>query len=551
MGSEGKKRVAIVGGGISGLASLKECRAAGFEADILEARGEIGGQWAYQPISPHTKDQGPIYSSIYDGVVLNSCRDTSGFTDFPIDPARYGDYFGHRQMLQYIKEYADHFGLKEHVRLRTKVIGCVQTEDQRWRVTLQQEGKEVEEKVYDAVFAASGALIKPMVPDFKGMESFKGECFHSQSYRTPGRFEGTRVALIGLGSGAVDLSSELAPGCKEVHVVTRKGGWILPRYVLGKPTEAWDNRATQVWVPLSVSQWLQTVLLNTVQGKHPEELQPDHRIMEQNPTIRSEFLERVRTGAIQAHRAEIDSFTETGLKLSNGTHLDVDVVICCTGYHHSLPYLPTDVISSPATPPHSVDLWKMMVPLKQRSLFVMGFLELAGPAAPALEAQARLAVAALEGRVKIPESQQMEKEIRTFQAWQAKTFVRSPRHSLTDHYVRYVDSVLAPLGANPTMGRLLQQVFSSGDPWKALKTLNAVYFGITSSAQWRLCGHGKDEMLARETVLRIADGKETLSQEEVKLLSKTGTHTKTHTGTHTGTPTGAPDKLDSESSHSP
>ena len=78
--------------------------------------------------------------------------------------------------------------------------------------------------------------------------------------------------------------------------------------------------------------------------------------------------------------------------------------------------------------------------------------------------------------------------------------------------------MLAPLGANPTFARLLARVFTSGRPWAAIRTLAAVYFGITSSAQWRLCGYGRDD-LAVETVLRIADRREELTQAERERIS--------------------------------
>ncbi|KAI0468927.1 flavin-containing monooxygenase [Xylaria cf. heliscus] len=516
MDGQAKKRVAVIGGGLSGLVSLKECLAEGLEAVAIESRSEIGGQWAYQP-DPETLE-GDTLSSIYDGVVLNSCRDTTSFSDFPLDPALYGEYFGHRQMLRYIHKYVDHFNLRSHVRLRTKVLSCVQNEDGTWNVKLQQEGKQSEEETYDALLAATGARTHPLIPEFRGRELFKGEFLHSQYYRKPGRFEGKKVAIVGLGSAAVDLACELAPGCSEVYMITRRGGWILPRYVLGKPIEAWDSRATQVWLPSSVSQYLQTKLLNTVQGKHPKVLQADHSILAQNPTIRGDFIERVRNGSIQAHRTSIESFTETGLKLENGMTLDVDIVIACTGYDFSAPYLPHDVVRSQDTPPNTVDLWKLMVPLRYRNLFMIGFTELAGPAPPASEAQARLAASIIAGRVQIPEGQHLERDVREWQAWQAQAFVRSERHSITDHYVPYIDSVLAPLGANPTLGRLLWQILSGGSPWKALQTLNAVYFGITSSAQWRLCGYGSNPEQARETIVRIASGKEEMSSAEKKYL---------------------------------
>lgn len=80
---------------------------------------------------------------------------------------------------------------------------------------------------------------------------------------------------------------------------------------------------------------MQTVLLNFVGGKLPTELQPKHRILEANTTIQSDFLEKVNVGLVTPHRAGIERFTEDGLILTNGKKLEVDTVICCTGYHVS------------------------------------------------------------------------------------------------------------------------------------------------------------------------------------------------------------------------
>ncbi len=88
------------------------------------------------------------------------------------------------------------------------------------------------------------------------------------------------------------------------------------------------------------------------------------------------------------------------------------------------------------------------------------------------------------------------------------------------HNIQYIDALLEPLGAAPTFGRLLGKVFTS-NPWKALQVLNAMWFGIPSSAQWRLCGYGAKEGLAREGVLRIAGEKEELSEKELQMLKGT------------------------------
>jgi dimethylaniline monooxygenase (N-oxide forming) len=179
---------------------------------------------------------------MYEGCILNSCRDGSSFTDFPLDPARYGHYFTHRLQLRYLHEYAEHFGLVPHIRFRTEVLEARPRPGGGWMLTVREDGKEVETLGFDALFCCSGGgYSTPFTAEFKGRERFKGECFHSHYYRTPGRFEGKRVAIIGMGSSAIDIASEIGPFAKELHHITRRGVWVLPRFVLGKPVEAWDS----------------------------------------------------------------------------------------------------------------------------------------------------------------------------------------------------------------------------------------------------------------------------------------------------------------------
>ena len=265
--------------------------------------------------------------------------------------------------------------------------------------------------------------------------------------------------------------------------------------------------------------WLQTQLLFFIDGKPPKDMRPDHKVLEQNPTLRSDFLEKIRTGLITIQRAGIESFAESGLHLSNGKYLDVDVVISCTGYNQfEFPFLPTDVARGPNTPPNKIDLYKLIVPPKYPNLYMMGLCELVGPAAPAFDAQARWVVAHLSGRLQLPPPDQMYEGIRAFQDWQNKHFVNSERHATAMYLIPYVDDLLKPLGAVPGFAKLFGKVFTSGHPWRALQVLNAVWFGIPSSAQWRLCGYGSKEELATATLLRTAAGEAGLSGSEKGLL---------------------------------
>ncbi|KAL1859589.1 hypothetical protein Daus18300_009590 [Diaporthe australafricana] len=520
-------KVCVIGSGLSGIITLKECLAEGFEVQCFEARSQIGGQWAHQPdVSPSDPAES-VQSSMYDGVVLNSCRDTSAMTDFPLDPSRYGDYFGHRQQLSYMDEYAGHFGLKKHIRLSTRVLASEPRKDGSWAVRIQEDGKDAaEELVFDAVFVCVGHLSTPSIPDFKGKDVFQGQIMHSHFYRRPGPFDRKKVAIIGFGSSAVDIACEVAPGAEEVHVITRTGGWVLPRYVLGKPTEAFDNRATQVWMPVGAAQWLQTKLLQIVDGKAPEAMRPSHKILEQSPTIRGDFVEKVRTQVIDINRGSVEYLTKDGLVISTARgeetvteELKVDVIIACTGYDQfDYPFLPSDVVRGPETPANRVDLYKFIVPPRYDNLFMMGMIELFGPAAPSFEAQARWACSVLSGRIGLPPKVKMREDVAKFQAWQEKQFMNTERHALIAYAIPYNDELLEPLGAVPSFGKCLGRVLSSGHPWRALKVLNAVWFGIPSAAQWRLFGYGANEELAVETTLRIAEGGKTLSKGELKHL---------------------------------
>ena len=283
------------------------------------------------------------------------------------------------------------------------------------------------------------------------------------------------------------------------------------------------DRATQVWLPIGVAQWLQTKLLEVVEGKPPQAMQASHKILEQSPTIRGDFVEKVRTQVINLHRGSVEHLTEDGLVISteHGEEtIKADVIIACTGYDQfDHPFLPKDVTRIPETPANRVDLYKLIVSPRYDNLFMMGHAELVGPAGPAFEAQARWACAVLSGRVKLPPKPTMKEEMQKFQAWQEKHFLGTERHALIVYAVPYNDELLEPLGAVPSFGRCLRSVLTSGHPWQALKVLNAVWFGIPSAAQWRLFGYGAKRELAVETLLRIGSEGKTLSKGELDHLA--------------------------------
>lgn len=78
-------------------------------------------------------------------------------------------------------------------------------------------------------------------PGIQGDGKFLGADLPHHIYRRPEGFSGKRVAIIGFGNSAADIASEICGQTEECHLVTRRGGWVLPRYIFGKSIHAWNS----------------------------------------------------------------------------------------------------------------------------------------------------------------------------------------------------------------------------------------------------------------------------------------------------------------------
>lgn len=174
------KRVCVIGAGPGGLVAARELRKEGHSVVVLEQNYDVGGQWLYDPRveteNPLGKD-GPlkVHSSIYDSLRLTSPREIMGFTDFPFVAKKGRDmrrFPGHRELLLYLQDFCERFGLREMIRFNTKVEHVemldypVLVKDLKWVVKSKAE-KAVEE-VYDAVVVATGHYSQPRLPKIKG-----------------------------------------------------------------------------------------------------------------------------------------------------------------------------------------------------------------------------------------------------------------------------------------------------------------------------------------------------------------------------------------------
>lgn len=228
----------MIGAGPSGLVTARELRKEGHRVVVLEQNHDVGGQWLYDP---NVEGEDPlgrntflkVHSSLYASLRLISPREIMGFTDFPFSVKKGRDmrrFPGHKELLLYLKDFCDYFGLREMIRFNTRVeyVGMLDYgvfgKDLKWVVRSSEEkenDQKVVEEVFDAVVVAIGHYSQPRMPSIKGMESWKRKQMHSHIYREPETFRNEVVVVVGNSLSGQDISMELVEVAKEVHLSSK------------------------------------------------------------------------------------------------------------------------------------------------------------------------------------------------------------------------------------------------------------------------------------------------------------------------------------------
>nr|XP_006128359.1 flavin-containing monooxygenase FMO GS-OX-like 4 [Pelodiscus sinensis] len=226
MAAPGKLRVAVIGAGAAGLCAARHvaARPESFAPPVVfEASGRIGGTWVYTEETGQEPDGLPVHSSMYRDLRTNLPKEVMAFPDFPFAPSL-PSFLHHSDVLAYLESYADHFHLRQHVRLWWRVEAVVCPAKGGWDLTAHwaQDRRVQATERFDAVFVCSGHYSEPFVPPIPGLETFPGRLLHSHAYRSPEPFAGHTVVLLGAGPSGVDLALQLAPVARRVTLSHRQ-----------------------------------------------------------------------------------------------------------------------------------------------------------------------------------------------------------------------------------------------------------------------------------------------------------------------------------------
>jgi len=332
--------VCVIGAGASGLATIKNLREQGFDVDCYERETSVGGAWNWR------HDRSPVYA----GTQLISSRPLTEFPDFPM-PDDWPDYPHHSQLLSYLERYSRHFALGEHIWFGTEVVAVTPVGDGRWDVTTQSTGGGGSSRIqrYSAVVVANGHNWSPKVVEHEGSDGFRGQVIHSSAYKDPAQLRGRKVLVVGAGNTGCDIAVEAAQQATTVWHSTRRGYWIAPKFVFGRPADQVNALMFKRRLPLRLRQWLYRQIVRITVGDATRFglPAPDHHPYESHPIVNSQLVYYAGHGRILPV-PDVARFDGASVELTDGRRVEPELVIMATGYLPRFEFLAPELLDQDA-----------------------------------------------------------------------------------------------------------------------------------------------------------------------------------------------------------
>lgn len=340
--------VLIVGAGISGIGGAyhlkQQCPNKSFV--VLETQDKFGGTW---------------WTHRYPGIRSDSDLHTFGYrfkpwTSAPIATAA--------EILSYMGEVIEENGLAPHIRYHHKISAARwSTPDNRWTIdATRTDTGEALRFTANFLWMCQGYYrhSEGYTPRWDGMENFKGQIVHPQTWPENLDYKAKTVVVIGSGATAATLVPAIAADVAHVTMLQRSPTYFRTgRNAIALAEELRKLGIQEEWIHEIVRRKIlfeqdvftrrsftepETVkqeLLGAVRA----ELGPDYDVETHfTPSYRpwrqriafvpdADLFKGIASGKASVVTDEIERFTETGLALKSGKVLDADIVITATGFH--------------------------------------------------------------------------------------------------------------------------------------------------------------------------------------------------------------------------
>ena len=381
--------VLIVGAGISGIGAAHHLAEQRPERSfvILETKSEFGGTWV---------------THRYPGIRSDSDLYTFGYrfkpwTSAPIATAA--------EILSYLGEVVAEDDLTRHIRYgHTVTSASWSSAERRWSLTaVDAEQGEVRRFTADFLWMCQGYYRHDQgyTPTWEGMDTFRGQIVHPQTWPADLDYAGKRVVVIGSGATAATIIPAMAPECEHITMLQRSPTFFITGRNVNEVAdmlreldipEEWTHEIVRRKILLTqaqVTQWsvefpdlVRTELLNGIKAFLGDDYDIDTHF---NPRYRpwqqriafvpdGDLFEGIKSGKASVVTDEIERFTPDGILLKSGETLPADLIITATGFEVSvLGDIPFEVDGSPVDFADTVAYRGMMFTGVPNMVWVFGY----------------------------------------------------------------------------------------------------------------------------------------------------------------------------------
>jgi cyclohexanone monooxygenase len=219
--------VIVVGAGFAGLYALHRLRSQGFRTKVFEAGESVGGTWYWNRYPGARCDiQSLVYCYTFDEQLHREWSWTERYATQP-------------EILRYLNFVADRLDLRHDIVFNSPISrAAFDKKSERW--TLVASNGRSASATY--LVMATGALSAKRLPGIDGLESFKGECYHTSEWpHERVSFAGKRVGIIGTGSSGVQAIPLIAAEVEHLTVFQRTPPYVAPARNTPMATEEVDK----------------------------------------------------------------------------------------------------------------------------------------------------------------------------------------------------------------------------------------------------------------------------------------------------------------------
>lgn len=272
---------------------------------------------------------------------------------------------------KYLNKVCEVWGLRKYMHFNTEVVGCYWQQDTgEWLVKIKETSPEGITRLFEdrchVLLHGTGILNNFKWPSIEGIEKFKGRITHTarwpKEYQAE-QWKNDKVAIIGSGASSIQTVPTMQPHVKHMDIFVRTGVWFVqiannfgqnheyseeerktfkdePQKLV-EHAKSIEDQVNGLWGGFYKNATAQAEGQKMLKARMAEHIRDERLLKGFTPefgfgcrriTPGDPYMEAIQKENVNVHFEEVVRITENGVVGSNGTEVEVDTIVCATGF---------------------------------------------------------------------------------------------------------------------------------------------------------------------------------------------------------------------------